>query len=178
MRYFSLHQLTAVFSAAIVLAGIFTLRQHVFKEEEERPFFMRSEYVYELKGRVKKPCFYTSSEKQTIESLINACGALRDGIKSSDLKIIPDSGTRLVFSDSVRIENMDAVSRINFFLPIRINRASVEDIALIPGVGKKTAVSIISYREKNNGIKDLNELISIRGIGQKKLEKIAPYLSL
>jgi len=65
-----------------------------------------------------------------------------------------------------------------FFLPICINKASSEDIALIPGIGIKTAESMVYYRNKHKGIKDLKELINIRGIGRKKLSIILPYLSL
>jgi competence protein ComEA len=45
-------------------------------------------------------------------------------------------------------------------------------------VGEKTAQAIVSFREKNKGITDLQDLIKIRGVGEKKLNRMLPYLSI
>jgi len=178
VRSFSSPQLMVMLTAVSVLLGVFAARHIFCCEDENRAFVKRSEYVYEIRGEVKRSGFYTYDDPQTIEQLINACGTSKDDIKSIDLNKKLKSGTRLVFRDSLEIENIDAAARINFFLPICINKASSEDIALIPGIGIKTAESMVYYRNKHKGIKDLKELINIRGIGRKKLSIILPYLSL
>ena len=134
--------------------------------------------MYELRGEVKAPGFYSFYEEQTLEQLINACGSSADGIESSDLNKKLKSGTRIILTDKIKIESLDARDRINFFLPIDINRATIEDFMLIPGVGEKTAQSIVWFREKNKGITDLQDLIKIRGIGEKKLNRMLPYVSI
>ncbi len=178
MRLFSSQQLMVILAAVPVLLGIFAVRHVAFSQDENIGSVKRPEYVYEIRGEVESPGFYSYENKQTIEQLINACGTLRDGIKSIKLKQELQTGTRLVFNGAIKIDSIDAAARINFFLPICVNDASQEDIELIPGVGKKTAESIVCYRDKKRGIKDLKELINIRGIGKKKLTKILPYLSL
>jgi competence protein ComEA len=134
--------------------------------------------VYELRGEVKAPGFYSFYEEQTLEQLINACGSSADGIESSELNKTIKSGTRIILTDKIKIESLNASARINFFLPIDINRATIEDFMLIPGVGEKTAQSIVWFREKNEGITNLQDLIKIRGIGEKKLNRILPYVSI
>jgi competence protein ComEA len=59
-----------------------------------------------------------------------------------------------------------------------VNLSSEEDLTLIPGIGMKTAKAIISYRDKNNGIKDLQELTAVKGIGKKRLRLLMSYLTI
>lgn len=61
---------------------------------------------------------------------------------------------------------------------IKINKADKTELMKLPGIGAMTADAIIKYREENNGFDDINQLLKVKGIGKKKLEKIAPYLTL
>ncbi len=59
---------------------------------------------------------------------------------------------------------------------IDINKADVEMLAEIPGIGPKTAEAIIAYRKDVGPFKSLEDLIEVKGIGPKKLETIRPFL--
>jgi competence ComEA-like helix-hairpin-helix protein len=61
---------------------------------------------------------------------------------------------------------------------VNINTADVSELMKIPYVGEKMANDIIEYRTKNNGFKSADELINIKGIKEKKLEKIRPFIRL
>ena len=178
MKAFNSSQLLVVLVLIILLSSVLSARYSSFMNGEKNISLKRPGYVYELRGKVKEPGFYSYYDEQTIEQLINACGSLTDGIESSDLNKKLKSGTRIILTDKIKIESLDASARINFFLPIDINMASIEDFSLIPGVGRKTAESIVFFRDKNNGINDLHELINIKGIGEKRLNLILPYLSI
>jgi competence protein ComEA len=178
VKAFNSSQLSVVLLLIILLSGVLFARYSFFKSDEKSTFVKRSPYVYELRGQVKEPGFYSFDDAQTLKQLINTCGSSADGIESFGLNKTLKSGTRIVLTDKIKIENLDASARINFFLAIDINTASIEDFTLIPGVGEKTAQSIFSFREKNKGITDLQDLIFIRGIGEKKLNRILPYVSI
>lgn len=61
---------------------------------------------------------------------------------------------------------------------IDINRATVEELEKLPGVGPKIAQNIIKYREENGPFKSLEELLKIKGIGPKKLKLLKKYLKI
>ncbi|HPD18893.1 MAG TPA: helix-hairpin-helix domain-containing protein [Candidatus Goldiibacteriota bacterium] len=73
------------------------------------------------------------------------------------------------FKEKIKVENK-AEGQIN------LNTASMEEIDKLPGIGKTISLRIIEYREKNNGFKNTEELKKIKGITEKKFEKIRKYV--
>ncbi len=63
-----------------------------------------------------------------------------------------------------------------FATQIDINKATFDQLEVLPGIGPKLAQRIIKYRETHGSFKSLEELKQIKGIGEKKFEKIKPYI--
>jgi competence protein ComEA len=61
---------------------------------------------------------------------------------------------------------------------ININTASVEALAELNGVGEKKAADIIAYREANGKFVKVEDLLNVKGIGEKTLEKNRQRLSV
>jgi len=61
---------------------------------------------------------------------------------------------------------------------VNVNTASLEQLQSIKGVGSSTAAAIIKYREKNGAFKQVEDLVNVKGIGSKKLEKLADQISV
>jgi len=61
---------------------------------------------------------------------------------------------------------------------VNINEASVEQLALLPRVGPAVAQRIVDFREENGGFKAVEDLMLVRGIGEKTFEKMAPYVAI
>jgi competence protein ComEA len=60
---------------------------------------------------------------------------------------------------------------------VNINTASVEQLATLPGVGEKLAARIVEYRQKSGGFKSPQELMNVKGIGEKNLQKLEAFLT-
>ncbi len=61
---------------------------------------------------------------------------------------------------------------------INLNKATIEELSLLPSVGPATAEKIIEHRKTNGAFSSVDELDDIKGIGEKKLEKIRPYATV
>jgi competence protein ComEA len=60
---------------------------------------------------------------------------------------------------------------------VNINTATAEQLTTLPGVGPKLAARIVEYRQKAGAFKSVQELMNVRGLGEKNLKKIEQYLS-
>jgi len=61
---------------------------------------------------------------------------------------------------------------------ININTASVKELDALPGIGTKTAELIVEYRQKNGPFKKIEELMNVRGVGEKSFLKLKPQLTV
>ena len=111
-----------------------------------------------------------------LESLnISPKPALPSGLEGTVLK----SGTTIIVNRDHRIEigGMTASTRLSLGLPLNINKASMEDLILIPGIKEATAGKILAFRKAAGGrINRMEDLMQISGIKEKRLQKFKRYL--
>ncbi len=62
--------------------------------------------------------------------------------------------------------------------PINLNTASAAELEALPGVGAKTAALIVEFRTKNGPFKKIEELMNVRGIGEKNFLKLKPQITV
>jgi len=61
---------------------------------------------------------------------------------------------------------------------INLNTATSEQLQAIPGIGPTTAKSILDYRAKVGKFNKIEEIINVKGIGEKKFLKIKDRLAV
>ena len=71
-----------------------------------------------------------------------------------------------------------APSKASTSAVVNINTASVADFEQLPGIGAKTAARIVEYRQKNGPFKKIEELMNVRGIGEKNFLKLKAQLTV
>ena len=77
------------------------------------------------------------------------------------------TGDRVI--DAIEVENTNLIN---------INKASLEELLTLTGIGESKAKSIIEYRDTNGNFKDINELKNVSGIGDALFEKIKDKISV
>lgn len=72
----------------------------------------------------------------------------------------------------------DSTNQISPKQRINVNTADQKALETLPGIGPTYAKRIIKYRNENGGFKSPEELKKIKGIAQKRLEKLLPFIKL
>ena len=62
--------------------------------------------------------------------------------------------------------------------PVNLNTATAAELQALPGVGAATAKLILEHRQKNGGFKKIEELMNIKGIGEKSFLKLKPLVTV
>ena len=141
--------------------------------------------VVEIKGEVMKPDVYTLSEGSIIKDLIEMAGGLTEEADISNINRAKEINNHdLIIIRNINDVNIDVEAENNEVNEesddgkISINDSDISKLKEIPGIGEVKANSIISYREKNNGFKSIEELKNVDGIGEKTFEKIKDNIKL
>jgi competence protein ComEA len=61
---------------------------------------------------------------------------------------------------------------------ININTATAAELDALPGIGAKTAARIVEYRQKNGPFKKVEDLMNVRGVGEKNFLKLKAQISV
>ena len=115
--------------------------------------------------------------------VIERAGGLRSDVVLTEEHFLTEvsNGAKITIGSdysSFKVEMMNPEKRLLFFIPISINTASVEELVVVPAIGKKTARAIIRHREKHGSFNSLDELREVPGIGNYNFTKMKKYLTL
>lgn len=61
---------------------------------------------------------------------------------------------------------------------VNINTAGPEELSLLPRVGETVAARIIEFRDANGAFEAVEDLMLVKGIGERTFELIEPHVSL
>jgi len=61
---------------------------------------------------------------------------------------------------------------------VNVNQAGTDELALLPRVGPAVSQRIVEFRDANGPFRSSEELMLVRGIGEKTFALIEPYVTL
>ena len=182
MRHFSLHQQWVLFFITLLILGIlcFKFYYQPFPPPSEE---FTKEVVVEVAGEVQNPGIYLFQNPPTLKEVIEKAGGLKETAQfnSPSSTEALETGTLLSITKEspqkikVKMERMAANKLLVFSIPLDLNRVSMEDLCLMPGIGESLAQEIITYRERRKGFRSVEELKNVRGIGGKKYKNLKGF---
>ncbi len=154
------------------------------KDSENKENINHCKIVVDIKGAVKAPKEYELQAGSRVRDLIEIAGGLTpeaDEEKIYFSKILEDEQCIKIYKigEEVLDSEIEAEGQqekgtgaIDSKGKININKATVEELMTIPGIGQVQAQSIVDYRNENGKFNSIDELTNITGIGVKTLEKL------
>ena len=89
--------------------------------------------------------------------------------------LISLAGAPLVLAQQAPPQGSQAASAASL---VNLNTAPQADLEKLPGIGAAMALRIIEYRQKSGGFKKAEELMNVKGIGEKAFLKIKPLVTV
>jgi competence protein ComEA len=62
--------------------------------------------------------------------------------------------------------------------PVNLNTATVTELMQLPRVGPRTAQRIIAFRQEHGPFQRLEDLMNVKGIGEKTFKRLRPYITV
>ncbi len=61
---------------------------------------------------------------------------------------------------------------------ININKAGIEELSLLPGIGETLAIRIVAYRNTNGNFESIEDIMNVSGIGEGTMSQIEKYITV
>lgn len=128
--------------------------------------------VVAVTGAVERPGVYTLKPGARVADALAAAGGARD---DADLSAL-DLALPVADAESVRVPVRGEHAAATPAAPkplTNVNRAGLEELEAVPGIGPALAQRIVAYRP----YRTLDDLLRVPGIGPRALERLRPYLT-
>ena len=137
----------------------------------------------DVKGAVKSPGIYDLPVGSRINDAVQKAGGLTDNADSKSINLAQRiSDESLVYvptkEEATSQEAHSNASNTKENKKVNLNKASLEELKQVKGLGAKRAQDIIDHRESNGKFKSVDELKKVSGIGAKTIEKLKEYVTV
>ena len=152
-------------------------------EKEESP--EQDLITVDVKGAVKSPGIYDLPVGSRVHDAVQKAGGLTEEADSKSLNLaqkISDEALVYVPTKGEEAASQQAASGTtpssSKEKKINLNKASLEELKQVKGLGGKRAQDVIDHREANGKFKSVDELKKVSGIGAKTIEKLKDYVTV
>ena len=155
-------------------------------EKEEKAESVEQDLItVDVKGAVKSPGIYDLPVGSRVNDAVQKAGGLTEQADSKSLNLAQKvSDEALVYVPTKGEESASqqtssgTASSTSKDKKVNINKASLEELKQVKGLGGKRAQDIIDHREANGKFKSVDELKKVSGIGAKTIEKLKDYVTV
>lgn len=154
------------------------------KEVKEEPV-EQDLITVDVKGAVKSPGIYDLPVGSRVNDAVQKAGGLTEQADSKALNLaqkVSDEALVYVPTKGEEAASQQAgpgtASSTSKEKKVNLNKASLEELKQVKGLGGKRAQDIIDHREANGKFKSVDELKKVSGIGAKTIEKLKDYVTV
>jgi len=138
--------------------------------------------VVHVAGKVRRPGVLSLPAGSRVIDAIRRAGGARAGVDLTSLnlaRVLVDGEQLLVGVGTPAPASGPGPAAPGSPGPasVSLNRATLEQLEALPGVGPATAQKILDYRTAHGSFGSVDELLDVDGIGDKTLAQLTPYLT-
>ncbi len=148
----------------------------VLAEKTEVSTTQETVIFVDIKGEVKNPGVYQMKVGDRVKDALEAAGGLTEEADSQKVNLAKRLEDQMVIvvpkvgEEAEEIPAGETRKEATKDGKVNINTATVEELKTLKGVGEKKAEAIIEYRKKNGSFQTKEDLMKVRGIGKKLFE--------
>ncbi len=150
-----------------------------------------------VKGAVQKPGVYALPYGSRVQDALKSAGVKPDAdMDALNLADFLEDGQEIIVPSKRRQTALPNPSSLVLALPsniaaarneprakaspevVHLNTATEADLVQLPGIGPVLAKRILEYRRQVGGFKRIEQLLEVKGIGPKTMERIRPHVRL
>jgi competence protein ComEA len=137
-----------------------------------------AEVIVNVAGKVANPGVYKLTLGSRVVDAINLAGNQLKGVDISDINLarVLVDGEQILVGVPPSVAAKKATAKVSASNPLDLNRATLAQLDILPGIGPVTAQRILDYRTKVGRINSVDELKKISGLGGAKFEEIKNLL--
>lgn len=160
-------------------------------EQQPQPQHKSTEMIMiDIKGEIKKPGVYQSSQGERVIDVIKRAGGLTDKADESQINFAAHVQDEMVINvpskgqegsnppTSSPSSSTTANSSGLNTNKINLNRADESELQNLPGIGPSKATAIITFRNENGPYQSIDDLKKVTGIGDKTFEKLKESITV
>ena len=159
-------------------------KEEIPKDIEETTEVVEQDLItVDVKGAVKSPGIYNLPLGSRVHDAVQKAGGMTENADSKNLNLAQKvSDESLVYVPSKEETDIQEASpnttSSKETKKVNINKASLEELKQVKGLGGKRAQDIIDYRESKGTFKSVDDLKKVSGIGAKTIEKLKDYVTV
>lgn len=168
---------------------------------------LKNNWMVDIKGEVQNPGTYAVDDSMRVIDVIHLAGELTENADTSVLNLsqkVKDQMVIIIYSKKEVINMKETIEKQKElalackqedFLKneacleteesekptnqkVNINKANLEELMSLPGIGESKAKEILNYREQNGPFQKIEDLTNVSGIGDSTFESIKSQITI
>jgi competence ComEA-like helix-hairpin-helix protein len=161
----------------VCLTGIWAWRAGFIRPDSPPGNVPPQHYFIEVKGDIPSPGFQVFFSSPTVQRVWEKAGGR--GMVPNGSQVLTSGSKVNVASDRITtVARMSGSDLLTLGLKIDLNQTTAADLEAIPGIGPVLGKHIVEFREEHGPFQKVEDLMAVKGLGHRKLEKIRQYLTV
>lgn len=135
--------------------------------------------IVHVAGAVAEPGVYQLQEGQRVEDALQLAGVVEDSdLDALNRAALLTDGQKIVVPSVQEAEQTASVTTAVTEDYVDLNRANLQQLMSLPGIGQVKAQAIVDYRTENNGFQTVEEIQQVNGIGEAIFSQIKDKIKI